>query len=147
VKSKEQCCFFLLRVNRQLSLYTMGIDYDSNLIVGWELDYDSAVKWITENQVGSCDEDYDYICFCGAECQDASKLPSGFEIKASSPYFDCRAEEREVHLTLIRLNTRETETGLAIGDPTADFAGARQLAVRLGAKDAPAKIFSVPNIW
>jgi len=33
----------------------MGVDYDSKLIIGWELDTDELKKWISDNKICTCE--------------------------------------------------------------------------------------------
>lgn len=101
----------------------MGVDYDSILVFGWEVNYEDIVRFLIQNRVGTCLGEYEedaetkeihvadgtkrgnkYQCFCGTKhCWEKTEcFPPGVTIEKASPYFDCGAEEANyvVSLTL-----------------------------------------------
>lgn len=128
----------------------MGIDYDSKLIVGWQVDREKVCKFLKEHNVGNCYGD-DEQCFCGPQyCWkqwDACPVPKEFTFVECSPYFDCPLQERNVFLTLaIKEPMPITKLTEPITEPI-DWPAAKQLAQKLGAEDEEAAVFSAPHIW
>lgn len=147
----------------------MGIDYDSKLIYGYEIDYEKLVKYLIENKAGTCDgyykdepeakdakkEDiididnkktYRMQCLCGTKhCWKNLKLPEGVYITYSSPYYDCPPEDSNCYIRLNSTDYMTREELLSIKDET--IQAAKELAIKLGTTDKEPSIFSAVHIW
>ena len=129
----------------------MGIDYDSALIVGWSVDREAVVEFLQKYNIGSCGDD-DEQCFCGPKyCwKNRAALPLQAELTfvTCSPHFDCPPWEQGCYLTLANVDNAATELAAfkALMDAV-DWEAAREIAVRLGAEDKPARIWSEANVW
>ena len=127
----------------------MGIDYDSKLILGWEVNRDKVLELLAKHEVGSCGG-AEHQCFCGDDCwPNRAALPLQIELTfvQCSPYFDCRQDDLRVFLTLDCDGDGTSLAELQRLINAVDWDAARKIAVELGAADAPATVFSAAHIW
>jgi hypothetical protein len=89
----------------------MGVDYDSKLIIGIQINYQSIVNFLIQNKIGTClKENYDDPkfklsdqCFCGDDCWKLKDklIPENLYIIRTSPYYDCKDNECMYFISLV----------------------------------------------
>jgi len=118
----------------------MGIDYDSVLIVGWQVEYAEAAAFLAK---------YGVHCFLDTGCwgnRDALPLQAELTIVKCAPYLDCNVDDYNYYLTLDETRFHSLTEFLTIVQRV-DWEAARKIAVQLRAEDKPACIFSTAHIW
>lgn len=85
----------------------MGVDYDTKLIVGYELDLSALKKWAARYYPDAIQEGWLDISEITPTLPIDPSLPTGihmtvdtWEVVSCSPYFDCPSEDRSYYLTL-----------------------------------------------
>jgi len=127
----------------------MGIDYDSKLIFGWAIDYESLIKYLKENKADSCGGE-EHQCLCGPECWDTESFIFNKSIffVSTSPYFDCPSEECLIFISLTKSNLLSIEEITNILKNKKHIASSKELVNKLGGDGSgDPKIFSQLDIW
>jgi hypothetical protein len=115
----------------------MGIDYDSKLIFGWEIEQEE-LKTLLDNKDDEIGEYFDEI---------QAKLPKGAFLIYSNPYYDCGCESQRYYISLIKDHGHTLSQLIEVMKDIEAVAQIRKLAVNLGANDNEPMIFSVTHIW
>ena len=132
--------FYTKSMSFEYDSKTMGIDYDSRLIIGWRVDRKAAQTYAATRCACRCEQP---TCSFG-DCWDPERLelPPHFIFKSCRPFFHCNQRDIQVYLSLHREVIALTELQEI---SQIDWDAGRKLAVSLGADDCEACLFSAPT--
>ena len=125
----------------------MGVDTDSRLIVGWQIEISKFLDYLKENKMCDCNDGGKNPCIYAEDCWGEKwKQKHEFTIEFCSPYFDCRVSHTNVFVCITETHPTSSEMIDLLGK-TELIKKAREFAVSMGAEDKELTISSEIHIW